>query len=99
MIFWDSRLIHCSTHALVPPNEITAPLTAPLRLAGYISMTPRDWANDDIINHRVEAYCRNITTSHWSHILTYAIPTNQISYPIKRSIETADEKVKKLIGL
>lgn len=99
MICWDSRLIHCSTPAIIPPIENTLPISEPLRLAGYISMTPREWSTDDIINHRIQAYCRNITTSHWSHILTYTIPTNEISYPIKRNIENADERIRKLIGL
>lgn len=99
MIFWDSRLIHCSSHSLIPPNENTLPLTSLTRLGGYISMTPRNWATDDVINHRIQAFCRNMTTSHWSHILTYTIPTNESSYPIKRDIETTEENIKKLIGL
>lgn len=99
MILWDSRLIHCSTHSLVSSDQITLPLTSPLRVAGYISMTPREWSSDDVIAHRVEAFCRNITTSHWSHILTYTIPTNSIKYPIKRNIETTDERIRRLIGL
>jgi ectoine hydroxylase-related dioxygenase (phytanoyl-CoA dioxygenase family) len=112
MIFWDSRLIHCSTHSLsIPSSEgnshfhtATATTTTsmdfetPLRLAAYISMTPREWASEDTISTRVEAYCRNMTTSHWSHLLTYAIPSHP-HLGERKEIQEAKEEVRKLVGL
>ena len=100
MIFWDSRLIHCSTHALSAPFEDvpSMSLDIPLRLAAYISMTPREWAPEDTIHTRVEAFCRNMTTSHWSHLLTYAIPTRPHQGE-RKDIQQANERVRKLVGL
>jgi hypothetical protein len=104
MIFWDSRLIHCSTHALTVSSEVDpqvsigAPLLAPLRLAAYISMTPRDWATDEVIQTRVKAYCLDMTTSHWSHILSYTIPVRAIPMT-EKDINETDEQIRRLIGL
>lgn len=99
MIFWDSRLIHCSTPALSLPSTDQMNLTEPLRLAGYISMTPRDWATQEVIQARMEAYARNMTTSHWSHILTYSISTNPFPIHERKNLEEANDVVKRLVGL
>jgi hypothetical protein len=99
MIFWDSRLIHCSTHALTTSSEVDSLVSSqtPLRLAAYISMTPRNWATDEVIQTRVKAYCLGMTTSHWSHILSYAIPlrpTEQL-----KDLQETDEQIRRLIGV
>jgi hypothetical protein len=103
MIFWDSRVIHCSTHALsIPSPEVTetAPMSldTPLRLAAYISMTPREWASAETIHTRIEAFCRNMTTSHWSHFLTYTIPLRPHQGE-RKDIQHAKEHVRRLVGL
>ncbi|CAE7563550.1 unnamed protein product [Symbiodinium natans] len=72
LVLWDSRTVHCNTPALEtsevplgcdPPPEGWQPI----RQVGYVCMTPRKLASDDVLQKRKEAFVNSGSTSHWPH--------------------------------
>ena len=96
MILWDSRTIHCNTPSLVYPNNI--PDNKLLRAVSYICMTPRSWADNNIISKRIEAFEKNITTSHWPHYANYDQQLVNITEKINNYELISIEK-RNLIGI
>lgn len=97
MVLWDSRTMHCSTHALSSPSSPVC-IDRLLRMAAYVSMSPRSWATPLVLETRVLAYKLKMTTSHWSHICTYHIPEREREGEVN-SIESATPIMRKLIGI
>jgi len=86
--------VHCNTPALTalqdawidprPPQEGWQPI----RQVGYVCMTPRKFASNDVIDKRKDAFVNNGSTSHWPHKFvsgTPALPTATQNDPEKIS--------------
>jgi len=65
-VLWDSRTIHSNSPATsarkAPEDGSTLPLR---RLVAYICMTPTKRLKPDVIEKRITAYKKGLTTSHW----------------------------------
>eukprot|EP00418_Pyrodinium_bahamense_P018502 CAMPEP_0179103700 /NCGR_PEP_ID=MMETSP0796-20121207/48063_1 /TAXON_ID=73915 /ORGANISM="Pyrodinium bahamense, Strain pbaha01" /LENGTH=365 /DNA_ID=CAMNT_0020801615 /DNA_START=1 /DNA_END=1095 /DNA_ORIENTATION=+ len=72
-VLWDSRTVHCSTHALrdAPPEVLHG--TRLLRAVGYVSMSPTAWATRSTMQIRNDLFLesrrplKNVTTTHNAH--------------------------------
>lgn len=95
MILWDSRTIHCSTPALVAP---TAPTSELLRMAAYVCMTPASWATADVVQARIGAFERNMTTTHWPHLYNYVVPLDKPRVNDVRDTNMTKEKYSLIVG-
>ena len=70
MVLWDSRTIHCNTPAFERP--ITSS-NEPLRMVGYVCMTPRSLADEATLAARIKIFERGLSTSHWPHLFPYEV--------------------------
>lgn len=74
MILWDSRTVHCNTHALnidtfIPLNETEIKDHSEIiRLVSYVCMVPRSTCSNEVIESRKEAFITRTPTSHWPNI-------------------------------
>jgi len=66
LVLWDSRTVHANAPA---PETPSAPADKLLRAVGYICMTPKSFAPDDVLIGRRSAYEHRFSTSHWPHKL------------------------------
>ena len=73
---WDSRTVHCNTPAPSalalgeggPRPEVTeAERNLLIRQVAYVCMTPKQWASDEVLAQRQQAFVQNTSTSHWPH--------------------------------
>lgn len=64
MVLWDSRLPHCNTPSENPRICEAGEL---LRHVAYVCMTPKSFANSEIITKRKQYVQHGITTNHWPH--------------------------------
>jgi hypothetical protein len=94
MILWDSRCIHCNTPALQQPNTDPGEL---LRAVGYVCMTPRSFATDEVIANRVRLFERAIGTTHWPHLTVYEVDPEDTHYPIVHRINEVSEEQRSLV--
>jgi len=65
LVLWDSRVVHCNSPALVRAAEQGEPRL--LRLASYVCMTPRAWADETTLAMRHMAVDQLATSTHWPH--------------------------------
>lgn len=85
LILWDSRTVHCNTHALnpSPPAHSTSTLAEHathednkdiIRLVSYVCMLPRSLATQKVIESRKAAFLSRTPTSHWptKEVTSYA---------------------------
>jgi len=61
IVLWDSRTIHSGKEA-IKSREVDN-----LRIVAYLCYTPKELANENIINKRIKAFEELRTTSHWPH--------------------------------
>ena len=77
LLLWDSRTVHCNAPALAPAPRApggrgAAPPArgwAPIRMAGYVCMTPAAWAAPETLEERWRAFADHATTTHWPHFV------------------------------
>lgn len=65
LILWDSRTAHCSAPATDWPVSLPSRL---LRVAGYVCMVPKTFADKEVLTSRRLAYENKVTTTHWPHM-------------------------------
>lgn len=65
LILWDSRLAHGVVRPQRPPAIYE---TRQLRIAMYITMTPRRMASDEALDKRKCAFSQGLATGHWPHL-------------------------------
>jgi len=65
---WDSRTVHCNHPAIPVSNFVSEPVRL-RRLVAYICMTPTASAVNlpSLLEERLEAYQKGITSTHWPH--------------------------------
>jgi hypothetical protein len=95
MVLWDSRSIHCNTPAIAPPTANTGEL---LRMVGYVCMTPRRLATEEVLSTRVKIFERGLSTSHWPHLLSYKISDSD-DRDCTKSIADISQEQRELIGV
>lgn len=61
LVLWDSRLVHCGMQPLKTRTEPN------FRLVGYVCMTPKSFATDEIIQKRIAGFERLCTSTHCPH--------------------------------
>lgn len=74
LVLWDSRTIHCNTHALdVTMNQRGGEPTPSelIRLVSYVCMLPKSLASPAALESRKEGFRTRTPTSHW--------PTNEVA--------------------
>lgn len=103
IILFDSRMFHCNT-APTGPNK-KADGTPRFRMCTYVSMLPRNGANNKELQKRITLYEKGRMTSHWcygkffketpEHPNTYGKPYNK-----PRTIEIAhlNQLRRRLVG-
>lgn len=62
LVLWDSRTVHCNTHAETPP---TSPVGELLRVAIYVCHIPTSQATTRDLELRRTAYERGLSCNHW----------------------------------
>lgn len=66
MVLWDSRTIHCNTHATrARPLPTDGSILPPRRLVAYVCMTPASRLTPRLVKERQQAFLQGDTTSHW----------------------------------
>lgn len=90
LVLWDSRTVHANAPAteqpIGPPDEL-------LRAVAYVCMTPRKWAQADVLQRRRDAYTQGFGSSHWPHKLDLGMRG-----PPPVPLPEADPLVRKLVG-
>lgn len=61
LVLWDSRLVHCGMQPLKTRKEPN------FRLVGYVCMTPKSFATDEIIEKRIAGFENMYTSTHCPH--------------------------------
>ena len=76
LILWDSRTIHCNTHALnlheyqsKKDHDKIDDNNDIIRLVSYVCMAPRSSCSAEVIESRKEAFITRTPTSHWPNII------------------------------
>jgi len=76
LVLWDSRCVHCNApgrRSLRPCVTAEASADEPvelLRMVGYVCMTPKSKASEEVLCQRRQLYRDRLTTSHWPHLLS-----------------------------
>jgi hypothetical protein len=91
LVLWDSRTVHANAPA---PEAPSAPADRLLRAVGYICMTPKIFAPEDVRKQRRTAYEYRISTSHWPHKMDVGVGSDEPP----RSLDDASEEVRALVG-
>lgn len=95
LVLWDSRSIHCNSPAIAPPTASPDEL---LRMVGYVCMTPKQLADEEVLSMRVKIFERGLTTSHWPHLLSYTISDDDDRECVQRVCDVSQEQ-RELIGV
>lgn len=94
LVLWDSRTIHASAPAPLPPET---PIHQLLRAVGYVCMTPKSFASADVLALRRFAYEHGVTTSHWPH--KHDVKSEPLEGDdAQRSLSEASEEIAALVG-
>jgi len=100
-VLWDSRTVHCSTHALrEAPQEVLGGSRL-LRAVGYVSMSPTAWATRETLARRMDVFqssrrpLRSLTTTHNAHDL-HVVREEPLGDTA--AIELSDEQLELAIG-
>jgi hypothetical protein len=93
LVLWDSRCVHCNAPGRLSAMEVhrSAPPKL-LRAVGYICMTPKSKASEDVLRLRREAYEQRITTNHWPHLFNPVRAGKRLKVGNGPSLALDDEK-------
>jgi hypothetical protein len=61
LVLWDSRTIHCGQEAMKDRKKPN------IRFVSYLCYTPRDFATENMLKKKINAFENMRTTSHWPH--------------------------------
>jgi len=94
IIIWDPRTVHCSTSSLHTSDR--ANKGELLRLASFISMVPKSWASEEVLQERRELVKHRQTVgSHVPHLVCVKRRTAAVS--VHPDID-CDPAIQRLIG-
>lgn len=85
MLLWDSRTAHC----VKPPTDALS-----CRALVYLSMVPRAFVSDDVLEQRRNGFEQGVATTHWS---SRFVDRGAARAPPVRSI-LASHRVRRLVG-
>mmetsp|Transcript_108411 Transcript_108411/g.337874 ORF Transcript_108411/g.337874 Transcript_108411/m.337874 type:complete len:417 (+) Transcript_108411:91-1341(+) len=104
LVLWDSRCVHCNAPARRDLRPELGPLVAEpaelLRMVGYVCMTPKANATEEVLQQRREAYRKRLTTSHWPHLFSAVRAGKQAKagQGTELDLDTATAERRDLIG-